>query len=138
MVRHADARTLAEVTDLVARHPQSFDNRAGELMATAYTPAVSFGEPPPGRVFFPHHTTNTVVHVVDEDTLRVWSKYLVVRGDGTAGSGDYQDTVVRTPDGWRISDRQVSRGNRPDSDVDGPSTRTFTEESWLAQPSKTG
>jgi hypothetical protein len=55
-----------------------------------------------------------------------------VRGDGTVGSGDYQDTLVRTAVGWRIAARDVSRGNRLDSDpTGGPSKRSFTFGSWL-------
>jgi 3-phenylpropionate/cinnamic acid dioxygenase small subunit len=132
------AALRAEVVDVLHRHPQAFDNHAWALVPTAYTADATLGGRPfdpealvePGRVFFPHHTTSVAIHQVDADTLRVWSKYLVVRGDGTVGSGDYQDTLVRTADGWRIAERAVSRGNRPDSDPDGPSTRTLTAATW--------
>ncbi|MET0931313.1 MAG: nuclear transport factor 2 family protein, partial [Aeromicrobium sp.] len=120
------------------------DNHAWDALLHAYTSDAGLGGEradlapvaglrtslPAGRVYFPHHTTDTVLHVVDDDTVRAWSKYVVVRGDGTAGSGDYQDTVVRTPDGWRIAARRVSRGSRPDTDPDGPSTRRLTFASW--------
>ncbi|WP_256385334.1 hypothetical protein [Parafrankia colletiae] len=39
--------------------------------------------------------------------------------------------MVRTPRGWRIAERSVSRGNRPDDDPDGPSTRTFSAATWV-------
>jgi hypothetical protein len=143
-VTPVDAATYTEVRDLVARHAHLFDNRAPDLMSTAYTegalmgsdlgPVVSIDDlvsGTPTRVMFPHHTTDTVVHRVDPDSLRVWSKYFVIRGDGTAGSGDYQDTVVRTPDGWRIAERRVSRGRRPDDDPDGPSVRLLSLDSWI-------
>ncbi|WP_368966379.1 nuclear transport factor 2 family protein [Parafrankia sp. FMc2] len=135
-----DAATYAEVRDLLARHPHVFDNIALAALPGAYTDDATLGGAPLaqlanglpfGRVMFPHHTTDIAVHRVDDDTLRVWAKYFVLRGDGTAGSGDYQDTVVRTPRGWRIAERDASRGNRPDDDPDGPSTRTLTAATWI-------
>jgi hypothetical protein len=56
---------------------------------------------------------------------------MIVRTDGTAGSGDYQDTLVHTTGGWRIARRRASRGNRRDDDPGGPSTRTFDFGSWV-------
>lgn len=138
------AADAEEIRDLVARHAHVFDNHAWDAAPHAYTGTAGLGgehgdlgpvtdlraSTSQGRVYFPHHTTDTVLHVVDDDTVRAWSKYFVVRGDGTAGSGDYQDTVVRTLDGWRIAQRRVSRGSRPDTDPDGPSTRLFGFASW--------
>ncbi|MCK9879021.1 nuclear transport factor 2 family protein [Frankia sp. Ag45/Mut15] len=136
-----DAATYAEVSELLARHAHLFDNAAAATTPAAYTDdATLAGVPldrildgfPADRVMFPHHTTDIVVHRIDDDTLRVWAKYLIIRGDGTAGSGDYQDTVVRVPRGWRIAERAVSRGDRPADDPDGPSTRTLSTATWLA------
>ncbi len=141
VVDQVDAATYGEIVSLLAKHPHVFDNIALGAISAAYTEDAGMGEGriadvaqglPFGRVMFPHHTTDIVVHRVGDDTLRVWSKYFVIRGDGTAGSGDYQDTIVRTPDGWRIAERLVTRGNRPEDDPDGPSTRTLTPASWLA------
>lgn len=135
-----DAAAYAEVCGLLAKHPHVFDNIALGAMPAAYTDdAVMGGAPlaqvasglPFGRVMYPHRTTDIAVHRVDDDTLRVWAKYFVIRGDGTAGSGDYQDTVVRTSQGWRIAERSVSRGNRPDNDPDSPSTRTLSAATWI-------
>jgi hypothetical protein len=140
-VSPADA---AEIRDVLARHAQLFDNRVEGGFVAGYTADATIGGgagplapiaeigsgAAPGRVFFPHHTTDVVLHRVDDLTVRVWSKYFVIRGDGTAGSGDYQDTVVRTPEGWRIAVRRVSRGSRPETDPDGPSQRSFTARSW--------
>jgi hypothetical protein len=51
------------------------------------------------------------------------------------GSGDYQDTLVKTADGWRIAERDVSRSNRLDTDpTGGGSTRTFSVASWIDEP----
>src|SRR5438105_11401818 len=43
-----------------------------------------------------HHCTN--VDVVETDEVRVHSKWLTPRADGTVGGGDYHDVVVRTPE----------------------------------------
>jgi hypothetical protein len=139
-VTPVDASTYAEVCSLLARHPFIFDNVVLEAVPAAYTADAVLGSSrlqdavaglPYGRVMFPHHTTDVAVHRVDDQTLRVWAKYFIVRGDGTAGSGDYQDTLVRSADGWRIARRDVSRGARPEDDPDGPSERTLDATSWL-------
>lgn len=51
-----------------------------------------------------HHVTNIVADV-DGDTATMRATLLVVLDNGTAVSGEYRDTAVRTPDGWRISHR---------------------------------
>lgn len=52
-----------------------------------------------------HHVTN--VHIREEDgETRVRSKWLVIdRRTENMVSGDYDDIVVRTDDGWRIKHR---------------------------------
>jgi hypothetical protein len=53
-----------------------------------------------------HHMTNTVLDdgPTADDATGV-TKYITVRHDGTTGTGLYRDRFVRTPDGWRISER---------------------------------
>lgn len=51
-----------------------------------------------------HHVTNIVVDL-DGDTATMRAKLLVVLDNGTAVSGEYRDTAVRTAAGWRISHR---------------------------------
>jgi hypothetical protein len=62
-----------------------------------------------------HHMTNTVLDdgpTADEATGT--TKYITVRRDGTSGTGMYRDRFVRTPDGWRISERIATlRGDVP-------------------------
>lgn len=49
-----------------------------------------------------HHVTNTVVRE-ENGEVRVRSKWFFVRArDGSMVTGEYDDTVVRTKDGWRI------------------------------------
>jgi SnoaL-like domain len=61
----------------------------------------------PGDQPVGHHVTNVVVGLGDGDTARVRSKGLAVMADGTAGTVTYDDVVVRTEAGWRISRRTV-------------------------------
>jgi 3-phenylpropionate/cinnamic acid dioxygenase small subunit len=58
-----------------------------------------------------HHITN--VHADESDGIvQLRYRVVVVNADGTVGSGDYRDDVVRTPDGWRIATRRF-RLRRP-------------------------
>jgi hypothetical protein len=61
----------------------------------------------PGDQPVGHHVTNVVVGLGDGDKASVRSKGLAVMADGTAGTVTYDDVVVRTGAGWRISQRTV-------------------------------
>ncbi|MBF4458891.1 MULTISPECIES: nuclear transport factor 2 family protein [unclassified Pseudoclavibacter] len=140
------AADAAEVLDVLARYGQLIDNRDWDHLRKVFTEDFSFGTGPNAvrgdealarvidtvQPYHPHYTTDTVLHRVDADTISSWSKFLLVRTDGTTASGDYIDTFVRTADGWRIRVRDYSRGSRPPSDPGGASTRTFSSERWLA------
>ncbi|BCJ28408.1 nuclear transport factor 2 family protein [Actinocatenispora sera] len=54
-----------------------------------------------------HHVTNTVLTELDDGRVRAWSKAIAIHTDRSCGSATYEDTVVHTPDGWRISHRTV-------------------------------
>ncbi|MER5792055.1 nuclear transport factor 2 family protein [Streptomyces sp. NPDC001980] len=60
-----------------------------------------------------HHVTNVVVTAWADGRVRVRSKGLGIKADGSCGSVSYDDTVVRTSDGWRISHRRVSPRRTP-------------------------
>lgn len=60
-----------------------------------------------------HHVTNVVVVAGDEASATVRSKGLGVLADGTSGTVVYEDSVRRTPAGWRISSRTVTPRTRP-------------------------
>ncbi|MEO5839858.1 MAG: nuclear transport factor 2 family protein [Acidimicrobiales bacterium] len=52
------------------------------------------------------HTSSSLFVVESSDrTARLASKWVTVRAEGLAGTGVYEDVVVRTPAGWRISER---------------------------------
>lgn len=143
------ADDAAEVLDVLARYGQLIDNRDWARLRKVFTTDFSFGTGPNAvrgdealarvintvKPYHPHYTTDTALHRVDASTIKSWSKFLLVRTDGTTASGDYIDTFVRTADGWRIKVRDFSRGTRPPSDPGGASTRTFTSTYWRAPSS---
>ncbi|WP_028463431.1 nuclear transport factor 2 family protein [Nocardia sp. 348MFTsu5.1] len=139
-----DAQVAADILDVLARYAQVIDNRDWDHAHTVFTDDVVFGVGEWAQTgtaairqmveniqpYHPHHTSNTVLTALPDGSVRGWSKFFIVRTDGTAGSGDYQDTFVETPAGWRIAHRVASRGNRRPDDPGGPSSRTFTFDSW--------
>lgn len=58
-----------------------------------------------------HHVTNIVLEELPEGRVLARSKGIGIYADGTCGSLSYEDTVVRTGDGWRIN-RRVARVRR--------------------------
>ncbi|WP_225730306.1 MULTISPECIES: nuclear transport factor 2 family protein [unclassified Nocardia] len=60
-----------------------------------------------------HHVTNIVVREDADGTVRVRSKGIGINADGSCGSAVYDDIVIRTPDGWRISHRTIRRRETP-------------------------
>ncbi len=59
-----------------------------------------------------HHVTNIVITPIDDRSARVRSKGIGIKADGTAGSAAYDDIVIRTAGGWKISRRKVSARRR--------------------------
>ena len=49
-----------------------------------------------------HHVTNVFVEQIGDNTARARAKALGTYSKGRAFSGEYEDTLVRTPEGWRI------------------------------------
>ncbi|MFE6888199.1 nuclear transport factor 2 family protein [Streptomyces sp. NPDC057694] len=60
-----------------------------------------------------HHVTNVVITASADGQVQVRSKGLGIKADGSCGSVSYDDTVVRTSDGWRISHRKLSPRRTP-------------------------
>jgi len=61
-----------------------------------------------------HHLTNVVITDEALNEATVVSKGLVIRADGTLGSVNHLDTVIRRDGEWRIS-RRVITAQRPPS-----------------------
>lgn len=142
------AADAADILDTLARYAQVIDNRDWNHVDTVFTPEMTFGSGPGAATsyqqlqerieavspYHPHYSLNTVLHALNDGRVKAWTKFFIVRTDGTAGSGDYIDTLVRTDYGWRIQIREVSRGNRPPSDPGGASERTFNTTKWKSAP----
>lgn len=59
-----------------------------------------------------HHVTNTVIDGTG-DQVSARSKAIGIRKDGSAGSLVYDDTLLLTEAGWRISKRTVTLRREP-------------------------
>lgn len=54
-----------------------------------------------------HHVTNIVLTEVGPGEVRALSKGIGIMADGSCGSATYEDRIVHTPAGWRITHRKV-------------------------------
>jgi hypothetical protein len=55
-----------------------------------------------------HHVLNTFLERADsEDTIRAWSRYLLVTWDYSARVGDYLDLLRLTDGEWRLQQRRI-------------------------------
>jgi hypothetical protein len=123
---------------LVHRYAHIVDDAEFERLSEIFTDDVefdtsAFGNPPlrgigpviasyvDARHPVAHHVTTAVVSSDPDGTVRVRSKVLSLLGGGLCGSGTYDDIAVRTPDGWRISQRVI--GLRRESDLARPPPR---------------
>jgi 3-phenylpropionate/cinnamic acid dioxygenase small subunit len=64
-----------------------------------------------------HLVTNIVLSPVGPDEVHARSKGIAVMGNGRAGSATYDDVVIRTDKGWRISKRRITARRTPLSGV---------------------
>jgi len=60
-----------------------------------------------------HHLTNVVITSDEHGEVTVESKGLVIRADGTLGSVNHVDTVIRQAGQWRISRRVITAQRTP-------------------------
>jgi hypothetical protein len=60
-----------------------------------------------------HHVTNIVVTPLATDRAAASSKGIGIQADGTIGSVVYDDVVVRTAAGWRITERTITPRRQP-------------------------
>lgn len=116
------------IHELVSLHGHLSDDRRAEELELLLTPEASYdvsayglgvvrGLPAlidlftsaPGDQPVGHHVTNVIVTADPDldDRALVRSKGLSVMADGRAGTVVYEDEVVRTGNGWRISARIV-------------------------------
>jgi len=116
------------IHELVSLHGHLADDRRTEDLGLLLTPGASYdvsayglgvvqGLPAlielfasaPGDQPVGHHVTNVIVTADPDldDRAHVRSKGLSVMANGQTGTVVYEDDVVRTADGWRISSRVV-------------------------------
>jgi len=116
------------IHELVSLHGHLADDRRSEDLGLLLTPEASYdvtaydlgvvkGLPAlielfasaPGNQPVGHHVTNVIVTADPDrdDRASVRSKGLSVMADGRTGTVVYEDDVVRTANGWRISARIV-------------------------------
>lgn len=60
-----------------------------------------------------HHLTNVVITKEEDGQVTVKSKGLVIRADGTLGSVNHLDTVIRQDGQWRIGRRVITAQRTP-------------------------
>lgn len=120
------------ITELIALHGHLVDEGELDRLDEVFTPDVEYdltdfaqgtvtGLPELVRASLAlgdgnpvaHHVTNVVIEDSTEGGVRARSKGLGIRTDGSCGSVTYEDTVVRTGAGWRISHRRVSARRTP-------------------------
>ncbi|MBO2454101.1 nuclear transport factor 2 family protein [Actinomadura barringtoniae] len=112
------------ITDLIALHGHLCDDGDLEGLRELFTPDVVYdvssfgGEPIHGIDALiqagidlgegnpvGHHVTNIVLTGIADDRVTARSKGIGISADGGCASLTYDDTIVRTPGGWRISCR---------------------------------
>ena len=117
------AEDLLEIRQTLALFPHAFDDKDDDALALVFAQdavieltrgggslkrgieeirafARSLGDDAPD-----HHTLDTVVLVDEHGVVRARSRYLAVLSDQSVHNGEYLDTLVETPGGWRISHR---------------------------------
>jgi len=60
-----------------------------------------------------HHVTNIILTQLTGSHVHAQSKGIGINADGTCGSVTYEDTIVRSDQGWRISHRKVLARRAP-------------------------
>jgi hypothetical protein len=130
MTLTAEDRTA--ITDLINRHGHLTDAGDFDRMPELFTPDVVYDVTDLGGGVIrglaalreaalalgagnpvAHHVTNIVLTPAAGGEARARSKGLGVMADGTVGSVTYEDTLVRTGDGWRIRHRAVRARRAP-------------------------
>lgn len=137
-----DTNAVVEIEQLVHRYGHVIDTRAWDELGDIFDEdivldASALGAPVQegiaavrasfeSGVYPPsHYALNVWVRNIDGDTASVWSKGLTPQRAGGFGGLLYQDTVVRTGDGWRFTMRRIGREwlMTMDADTQVPSER---------------
>jgi SnoaL-like domain len=123
-----------DIQELISLHGHLADDRRADLLDQLLTDDAvydldDFGmgrvtglpalrrlfEEAPGEQPVGHLVTNVVITAQPDGSASVRSKGLAVMADGRADTAGYEDRVVQTAAGWRITHRKVVR-RRPNAD----------------------
>lgn len=121
-----DVTDRLEIMEILALHGQYADSGELERWDEVFTPDVTYDVSDVGFGVIEglpalrdcglqlgagnpvaHHVTNIVLEEAADGRVLARSKGLAVMAGGSCGSATYEDTVVRTEAGWRISHRVI-------------------------------
>ena len=113
-----------ELHELNCRYADLIDHCDWAGLAEIFTTGATFDITSPGRSRFlvgldaiqhymehearhpaAHHITNVYVDQGEDGSIQLHTRLLLVQHDRAAESGEYNDDVVRTAEGWRVAAR---------------------------------
>ena len=63
-----------------------------------------------------HPRTHMMTNIYVDETptgVKMYFRIVALLGEGKVGTASYYDDVIKTPDGWRVKDRIVTRRRKP-------------------------
>ena len=125
-----DVTDRLELHELPGRYGDAIDDRAWDRLDEIFTADAVFDLTDLGSrrceglddikhfmdVEAEHPRTHLMTNIyVDEaaDGARLRFRIVALLGEGRVGTASYYDDVVKTPSGWRVSNRVVTRRRRP-------------------------
>lgn len=123
-----------ELHELPGRYGDAIDDRDWKGLDRIFTPDATFDLTDLGiplldglariRTFMDMEAAHPLTHLmtniyVDElpGMVRMSFRIVALLGKGKVGSASYYDRVVKTPNGWRVADRVVTKRRRPRPDL---------------------
>lgn len=113
----------AEIQQVLADYGHVVDEHDWDRAEDVFTPDVIFETGGPGgrvlrgitelmatfrgRNMYAHVNTNTTLRAEQDGTVTAHSKFIGFPNEGQPVTGDYYDTLVQTPAGWRLAQRRA-------------------------------
>ena len=125
-----DLADRVELHELPGRYGDTIDDRNWEALSTIFTNDATFDLTDLGIPMLNgldrisqfmdtearHPRTHMMTNIyVDEtaDGVKMYFRIVALRGAGLVDSASYYDDVIKTPAGWRVKHRVVTRRRRP-------------------------
>ena len=125
-----DPADRLELHELPGRYGDAIDDRAWDRLDDIFTADAVFdltdlGAPrceglPAIKQFMDQEAQHPRTHLmtniyVDETPTGAQLRFRIIAllGEGKVGSASYYDDVIKTPDGWRVTNRVITRRRRP-------------------------